>query len=77
MNVDRSAQAAVQDGETIGTDNNWEQYIVERGKLLTDWRSKQKIMKTLAEKWIYIESEEIYTALSLFTLKTPAAACRG
>jgi len=38
----------------MSTDNNWEQYIVKRGKLLDDWRSNQQIMKELAEKWIYI-----------------------
>jgi len=40
----------------MSPDNNWEQYIVKRGELLADWRRKQQqqIMKTLAEKWIYI-----------------------
>jgi hypothetical protein len=45
-----------QHGETMSTDNNVKQYIDKRGELLADWRRKQQqqIMKTLAEKWIYI-----------------------
>ena len=38
----------------MSTDNSWEQYIIKRGELLDYWRSKQQIMKDLAEKWIYI-----------------------
>jgi hypothetical protein len=38
----------------MSADNSWEQYIIKRGELLTIWRSKQQIMKELAEKWIYI-----------------------
>lgn len=42
-------------GETMSVDNNWERYIFQRGKLLDNWNDDQKkIMKKLAEKWIYI-----------------------
>jgi hypothetical protein len=35
-------------------DDSLGRYIRERGELLTYWCNKQQIMKTLAEKWIYI-----------------------
>ena len=38
----------------MSTTNNAEQYIDERAKLLTNWRSKPQIMEALADKWIYI-----------------------
>jgi len=40
--------------EVVGAENNCERYIIERGTLLINWRSKQKVMKELAKKWIYI-----------------------
>ena len=44
-----------QDGETMSTVNDWERYIIKKGELLDNWSDDQKkIMKKLAEKWIYI-----------------------
>jgi ribonuclease J len=40
--------------EITSAETSCERYISERGRLLIDWRSKQQIMKILAEKEIYI-----------------------
>ena len=41
--------------EKMNADSGCERYIIKRGELLNDWSDDQKkIMKGLAEKWIYI-----------------------
>lgn len=33
---------------------SWEKYIIQRGKLLIEWREEAQRMKELADKWVYV-----------------------
>lgn len=45
---------------------SWERYIRERGRLLIKWRGNLPLMKTLADKWIYIRvSGDKYRSISI------------
>jgi hypothetical protein len=52
--------------DNVGAKISCERYIIERGKLLSNWRTKQEIMKGLAEKFVYIRvGGEKYRPISI------------
>jgi hypothetical protein len=52
--------------DNVGAKISCERYIVERGKLLSNWRTKQEIMKELAGRFIYIRvGGEKYRPISI------------